>query len=97
MTTFAWFLLIAICAVSLASMAVQGWVGLRGEKRTAFIGALVVCATGGAVIASEVSREPGYIALGAVIGLGLVELGPHVLRGLAAIIRGVSGRIGRGE
>lgn len=97
MTTFAWFIFVAIIALSLAAMAVQGWATLKGEFRTAYVAALVVCGTGGGLIAWDVSPTVPYAALGGASGLGAVVLGPLVLRGAGAVIRGVAGRIGRGE
>lgn len=97
MTTIAWFFLIALCALSMASMSVQGWVVRTGEQRTAYIIALLVCATAGGLIAWDVSATMPYAVLGAIVGLAAIELGPHTVRLVVWAARAAARRVIGGD
>jgi hypothetical protein len=95
MNEFGWFLLIALAALSVASMTIRGAVKHRGPPLVAYLVASVLCASCGASLAHAV--DPSYTVLGALSGLAAVELGPAIATGVRRVIASVSARFGRGE
>ena len=91
MTDTGWFLLIALAALSLATMAVRGVAELRGRDLYARGLALLFAGLAGGMIAASI--DSGSIALGVVCGVACVELGPPVLTGVRRVITALSRRV----
>lgn len=76
MTETAWIALVAVVALSLASMTVRGVTRYRGIELAAYLVSVVIVGGLGASIAGAIDES--HVALGLAIGVGLVELGPTV-------------------
>jgi hypothetical protein len=93
MNDAAWFLLIALSALALASMSVRSVLSHRGQALAVYVVTLVLAAGAGVGIA--VAVDGSYAVLGGVIGVAAVEVGPTFAKVAGATIRRVAGKVGK--
>lgn len=87
-----WFLLIALSAIALASMAVRGVTKYRGAELAVYVLTMTLAACAGCGVAAAWDSE--YLVLGAVCGLAAVELGPAVGRVAVATVKRLASKLG---
>jgi hypothetical protein len=92
MSDLGWVFVVALAALSLASMALRRLAEKSARHLTVYGGTLGVCALGGGLIAHAVDSSAW--ALGGVIGIASLELGPAVLTGARKVVAKVAGRFG---
>lgn len=91
MTDGGWFALVALAALSLASMTIRGVTRYQGWPLAAYLCSIAFAGALGGGIALSVSA--GYLALGVAIGIGAVELGPAVGAAVRKILRAKADRL----
>lgn len=87
-----WFLLIALSALALASMAIRGVAKYRGVELVVYILAMTLAAGAGCGIG--VALDSDYLVLGGVCGVACVEVGPAVARVTVATVKRLAGKLG---
>jgi len=87
-----WFLLVALSALALASMAVRGVTRYRGVELGVYVVTMTLAAGAGCGVAAAWDAE--YLVLGGVCGLACVEVGPAVARVTVATVKRLAGKLG---
>lgn len=93
MNDAAWFLLIALSALALASMSVRSVLAHRGQALVVYVVTLVLAAGAGVGIA--VAVDDSYAVLGGVIGVAAVEVGPTAAKVVGTVARKAAARFGK--
>ena len=85
MSDTGWFLYIALSALALASMTIRGVAAKRGRELVVYLVAMAFCAGGGALIAGAI--DSNHTALGFIVGIAAVEVGPAIGAAIRKVIR----------
>lgn len=93
MNDAAWFLLIALSSLALASMSVRSVLSHRGQALVVYVVTLLLAAGAGVGIAC--AWDTGYCVLGGVIGVAAVEIGPTIAKVAGATIRRLASKVGK--
>jgi hypothetical protein len=92
MSDTGWFLVIALSALALASMTIRGVAAKRGRELASYLAAMAFCGGGGALLAGAI--DDGHMALGCIVGVAAVEIGPAIGTAIRKVIRAKADKAG---